>query len=131
MKGYLFIEFTTPPRCARQVKSQKFSKNLPLGTHQKKRKKKHLFSCVSLSLWYSYIMTKQFENDKGEIVDCEEIATKYPSPNWYALNAKQHQEAADKHNNGKLGKARRFFSANDIEMYVDIDCKVWWEENCR
>jgi len=39
MKGYLFIEFTTPPRCARQVISQKFSKNLPLGTRQKKEKK--------------------------------------------------------------------------------------------
>lgn len=77
-------------------------------------------------------MTKQFENDKGEIVDCEEIATKYPSPTWYALNAKQHQEAADKHNNGKLGKACRFYSdCRDVEMYVDIDCKVWWEENCR
>tara|TARA_R100001460_G_scaffold39026_1_gene73699 strand:+ start:920 stop:1087 length:168 start_codon:yes stop_codon:yes gene_type:complete len=39
MVGYLFIEFTTPPRCERQVISQKFSKNPPLPTRQKKEKK--------------------------------------------------------------------------------------------
>jgi len=38
MEGCLFIEFTTPPLCERQVISQKFSKNPPLGTRQKKTK---------------------------------------------------------------------------------------------
>ena len=74
---------------------------------------------------------KKFLNDKGESVECVEIATCWPTETSLARNKKERQEAADKHNNGKLGKAQRFFSANDIEMYVDIDCKVWWEENCR
>ena len=75
---------------------------------------------------------KTFLNDKGESVECVEIATCWPTETSVARNKKERQEAADKHNNGKLGKIGRFF--NDFrgcEMWVDVDCKVWWEENFR
>mgnify|MGYP003112070093 CR=1 FL=1 len=38
MDGLMFIEFTTPPRFARQVKNQKFSKNPPPKKSDKKTK---------------------------------------------------------------------------------------------
>tara|TARA_R100000734_G_scaffold4946_2_gene4373 strand:- start:233 stop:487 length:255 start_codon:yes stop_codon:yes gene_type:complete len=75
---------------------------------------------------------KQFENEKGEIVNCSEIATCYPSDTWWELNKKQRQEAADRNNNGKLGKAGRFYnSTNGVEMWVDTEARVWWVEDCR
>ena len=41
-------------------------------------------------------------------------------------------EHADKNNNGELGKAGRFYnSTSGIEMWVDTEARVWWEENCR
>ncbi len=67
MDGYLFIEFTTPPRCERQVISQKFSENPPLSTPPKKNKIK---PCVYLCLCYTTRMTaieKQIGNG-AEIV---------------------------------------------------------------
>ena len=77
-------------------------------------------------------MTKQFKNKSGETIDCEEIATCYPSEPWWALNKKQRQEAADKNNNGKLGQAARFYnSTNGVEQWVDIEARVWWTEDCR
>ena len=47
-------------------------------------------------------MTKQFKNKSGETIDCEEIATCYPSETWWALNKKQRQEAADKNKHNSL-----------------------------
>ena len=41
LEGLMFIEWTTPPRCARQVISSEFSKNPPL----KKVKINDLFPC--------------------------------------------------------------------------------------
>ena len=77
-------------------------------------------------------MTKQFKNKSGEIVDCVEIATKYPSTTWWELNKKQRQEAADKNNNGELGKAGRFYHNNrGVEQWVDTEARVWWTEDCR
>ena len=77
-------------------------------------------------------MTKQFKNKSGEIVDCVEIATKYPSTTWWELNKKQRQEAADKNNNGELGQAARFWRNNrGVECWVDTEARVWWTEDCR
>ena len=77
-------------------------------------------------------MTKQFKNKSGEIVDCVEIATKYPSTTWWELNKKQRQEAADKNNNGERGKEGRFYnSTNGVEQWVDTEARVWWTEDCR
>ena len=77
-------------------------------------------------------MTKQFKNKSGEIVDCVEIATKYPSTTWWELNKKQRQEHADKNNNGELGKAGRFYHNNrGVECWVDTEARVWWTEDCR
>ena len=51
MDGLMFIEFTTPPRYGCQAKNQKFSKNPPLATRQKKvikKQKKACFFCESV-----------------------------------------------------------------------------------
>ena len=77
-------------------------------------------------------MIKQFKNDNGEIVDCEQIATCYPSDAWWELNKKQRQEHADKNNNGELGRKARFYnSTNGVEKWVDTEARVWWTEDCR
>tara|TARA_Y100001938_G_C7879645_1_gene324380 strand:+ start:423 stop:656 length:234 start_codon:yes stop_codon:yes gene_type:complete len=77
-------------------------------------------------------MTKRFKNDSGEIVECVEIMTCWPSESSWRLNAAQRQEAADKNNNGKLGKQARFYnSLRGVEMWVDTEARVWWTEDCR
>ena len=77
-------------------------------------------------------MIKQFKNDNGKIVDCEEIATCYPSQAWWELNRKQRQEAANKNNKGELGRKARFYnSTNGVEQWVDTEAKVWWTEDPR
>ena len=74
----------------------------------------------------------QFKNDNGEVVDCVQIATCYPSETWWELNKKQRQEAADKNNGGKIGRQARFYnSTNGVEKWVDVDARVWWVEDCR
>tara|TARA_Y100001938_G_scaffold142509_1_gene213910 strand:- start:98 stop:337 length:240 start_codon:yes stop_codon:yes gene_type:complete len=76
--------------------------------------------------------TLQFKNDNDEIVDCVEIAPRYPSDAWWELNQKQRQAAADKNNNGRLGKQARFYSSRDgVEKFVDTEARVWWVEDCR
>lgn len=75
---------------------------------------------------------KRFKNDNGEIVECVEIQTCWPFDGAWARNKEQRQEAADKNNNGQLGKQARFYNdCRGVEMWVDVDCRVWWEENCR
>ena len=48
-------------------------------------------------------MIKQFKNNNGEIVDCVEIGTCYPTASAWESNRKQRQEHADKNNYGELG----------------------------
>ena len=77
-------------------------------------------------------MTKQFKNNNGEIVDCVEIMTCYPTESAWRLNAMQRQEHADKNNNGKLGKQARFYnSLRGVEMWVDTEARCWWTEDPR
>ena len=58
MDGYLFIEFTTPPRCERQVISQKFSENPP-PIYPTKKQNKSIFSLAFLlDLCYTTRMTE-------------------------------------------------------------------------
>ena len=77
-------------------------------------------------------MTKQFKNKSGEIVDCVEIATCWPTDSAWEANRKQRQAHADKNNNGKLGQAGRFYAdRRGIECWVDTEARVWWTEDCR
>ena len=77
-------------------------------------------------------MIKRFKNDNGEIVDCVEIATCWPTDSAWESNRKQRQEHADKNNNGELGRAARFYnSTNGVEQWVDTEARVWWTEDCR
>ena len=77
-------------------------------------------------------MTKQFKNKDGEIVDCVQIGTCWPTDSAWESNRKQRQEHADKNNNGELGKAGRFYHNNrGVECWVDTEARVWWTEDCR
>jgi hypothetical protein len=77
-------------------------------------------------------MTKQFKNKSGEIVDCVEIGTCYPTDSAWEANRKQRQAHADKNNNGELGQAGRFYAdRRGIECWVDTEARVWWTEDCR
>ena len=77
-------------------------------------------------------MTKQFKNKDGEIVDCVQIGTCWPTDSAWESNRKQRQEHADKNNNGELGRAARFYnSTNGVEQWVDTEARVWWTEDCR
>ena len=77
-------------------------------------------------------MIKQFKNKSGEIVDCVEIATCWPTDSAWEANRKQRQAHADKNNNGELGQAGRFYHNNrGVECWVDTESRVWWTEDCR
>lgn len=77
-------------------------------------------------------MIKRFKNDNGEIVDCVQIATCWPTDSAWESNRKERQAHADKNNNGQLGKAGRFYNnCRGVEMWVDTEARVWWTEDCR
>jgi len=76
-------------------------------------------------------MNKTFTNNNGERVECVEIATLYPSETFQNRNAQERQAAADENNDGKLGEVCRFGGGGDHQLLVDMDSKVWWEQDYR
>ncbi len=67
-------------------------------------------------------------NDALEVEGMTEINKIEPPSSNVTQNRRERQAFADVNNNGKIGRAFRYYSdCNHKEAWVDVDAKVFWE----
>lgn len=141
MGSFLFIEYTTPPRCERQVFSQEFSENPPPSTPSKKQNKSIFSLAFSLDLCYTMPMTANKEhqsanynrsvtwddsrkvkfNDHMEVEGFTKVTDVWPSESSIAMNREQRKALG-----GGKSYGYRYKSMQRQDWYVDFDAKAFW-----